>query len=300
MYNIISVDCDGNCPERSLFIDKETLRFVIEFVEELEKQELSLNEVQSLIRLMEAIRSMIGFMKFQDNERKNYDEILKSLFNRAVTMPPEIPEVREERDVSEVPETSPLHLSSSPPYDNNSPQEEDLEDLEDQEDEDDIVPVIDNSSRWNDWRETAKKIQNSSILKSVLKGFLYLLGITIVVFNVFILIALIQSADLPDKNPLCQPTASKGYHIRDWVDETSEKVRYQMWKFNQWLETRNNATVDSCPDCPACQTSPPCPPCPTFPKCPTCPRCPVVKKEAETCDLRSTTDIVSFQKGCIL
>ena len=295
LYNIISVDCDGRCLGRSSFVDKENLRFVIEFVEEVEKQELSLNEVQSLIRLMEAIRSMMGFMKFQDNERNDYDEILKSLLNRAVTMPPEIPEVREERDVSEVPETSPLHLPNNPPYDNNSPQEEDREDQED-----DIVPVIDNSPRWNDWRGIAKKIQNSSILKSVCKGFLYLLGITIVVFNVFILIALIQSADLPDKNPLCQPTASKGYHIRDWVDETSEKVRYQMWKFNQWLETRNNASVDSCPACPACPACQTCPTCPTFPKCPTCPNCPVLKKEAETCDLRAITDIVSFQKGGIL
>ena len=314
MYNIISLDCDGRFLESKLLVDKENLRFVIEFVEQLEKQELSLNEIQSLIRLMEAIRSMMGFMKFQETEKSDFNEILKNLLNRAVSMPPElhqINEVNEVRDASdasdaagasdvpdvpdastasEVPEvfeTSPLHLSSNPSYDNNSPQEGDR-------DEDEVVPVIDNSLRWNEWRGIGQRIRSSSILKSVFKGLLYLLGITIVVFNVFILIALIQSADLPDKNPLCQPTASKGYHIRDWVNETSEKVRYQMWKFNRWLETRSNISVDSCPVCPVCPT------CQTCPECPTCPKCPEVKKNAGACDLRAISDIVSFMKGSIV
>lgn len=303
--------------ESKLLVDKENLRFVIEFVEQLEKQELSLNEIQSLIRLMEAIRSMMGFMKFQETEKSDFNEILKNLLNRAVTMPPElhqINEVNEVRDASdasdasdaagasdvpdvpdastasEVPEvfeTSPLHLSSNPSYDNNSPQEGDR-------DEDEVVPVIDNSLRWNEWRGIGQRIRSSSILKSVFKGLLYLLGITIVVFNVFILIALIQSADLPDRNPLCQPTASKGYHIRDWVNETSEKMRYQMWKFNRWLETRSNIRVDSCPVCPVCPT------CQTCLECPTCPKCPEVKKDAEACDLRGISDIVSFMKGSIV
>ena len=258
----------------------------------------------------------MGFMKFQENEKNYFNEILKALLNRVVTMPPdisgvhEIPETTESSEVPgipgvpgvpgvpevpEVPEIPSAHLSNNPSYGSESPQDYGRN-------EDDVVPVTGKSIHWNNWRELGKKITSSSMLKSVLKGLLYLLGTTIVLFNIFILIALIQSVDQPDKNPLCQPTASTGYHIRDWVDETSEKVRYQVWKFNQWLETKSNDSTCSCPTCPTCAACPTCPTCPTCPICRVCPPCvdcTKVKQNAHSCDLKAITDIIAFQKGII-
>ena len=248
---------------------------------------------------MEAVRSMMGFMKFQDGEKKYINEILSRLLNRAANISPEITETPETTEIPEISSTNPSNDLSRGV---NSPHE-------DSPNEDETVPVVEETFGWNKIRKIGKTIVNSPVLKSTLRGLLYLLGAAIVIFNIFILIALIHSADLPDKNPLCQPTASTGYSIRDWVDETGEKVKYQMWKFNQWFEAKSNTPFCSCPECPECPESSKCPvpkECPACPVCPACPACPVCPKRSttkeyiQTYDLQSIPDNFSSQKGIIL
>ena len=240
--------------------------FVVSFIEQLESHDLELPEVLSLIRLMEAVRSMMGFSKLSEDEKKHFDVVFGRILNRATNLsssPSGLP-TQQSVDLSAEQSTLPDHSSAE-----SSTEDEVVP-------ENDSLHYNDNKLHWIQFKDVMNKVLHSSLLINTGKAMLCLLATAILAFNIFILVALLHSSDLPEKNPLCQPTAATGYHIRDWMEESSNKVKVQVWKLNEWWENKRENSQCSCPVCP---------PCPKVQAC------------KVTCDLKEIQDIIAFRKG---
>ena len=240
--------------------------FVVSFIEQLESHDLELPEVLSLIRLMEAVRSMMGFSKLSEDEKKHFDVVFGRILNRATNLsssPSGLP-TQQSVDLSAEQSTLPDHSSAE-----SSTEDEVVP-------ENDSLYYNDNKLHWIQFKDVMNKVLHSSLLINTGKAMLCLLATAILAFNIFILVALLHSSDLPEKNPLCQPTAATGYHIRDWMEESSNKVKVQVWKLNEWWENKRENSQCSCPVCP---------PCPKVQAC------------KVTCDLKEIQDIIAFRKG---
>ena len=240
--------------------------FVVSFIEQLESHDLELPEVLSLIRLMEAIRSMMGFSKLSEDEKKHFNVVFGRILNRATNLsssPSGLP-TQQSVDLSAEQPALPDHSSAE-----SSTEDEVVP-------ENDSLYYNDNKLHWIQFKDVMNKVLHSSLLINTGKAMLCLLATAILAFNIFILVALLHSSDLPEKNPLCQPTAATGYHIRDWMEESSNKVKVQVWKLNEWWENKRENSQCSCPVCP---------PCPKVQAC------------KVTCDLKEIQDIIAFRKG---
>ena len=215
---------------------------------------------------MEAVRSMMGFSKLSEDEKKHFDVVFGRILNRATNLsssPSGLP-TQQSVDLSAEQSTLPDHSSAE-----SSTEDEVVP-------ENDSLHYNDNKLHWIQFKDVMNKVLHSSLLINTGKAMLCLLATAILAFNIFILVALLHSSDLPEKNPLCQPTAATGYHIRDWMEESSNKVKVQVWKLNEWWENKRENSQCSCPVCP---------PCPKVQAC------------KVTCDLKEIQDIIAFRKG---
>ena len=215
---------------------------------------------------MEAVRSMMGFSKLSEDEKKHFDVVFGRILNRATNLsssPSGLP-TQQSVDLSAEQPALPDHSSAE-----SSTEDEVVP-------ENDSLHYNDNKLHWIQFKDVMNKVLHSSLLINTGKAMLCLLATAILAFNIFILVALLHSSDLPEKNPLCQPTAATGYHIRDWMEESSNKVKVQVWKLNEWWENKRENSQCSCPVCP---------PCPKVQAC------------KETCDLKEIQDIIAFRKG---
>lgn len=114
---------------------------------------------------------------------------------------------------------------------------------------------------------------------------LCLLGIALLCFNLFILVAFFQSSERPDINPQCQcqPTASAGYRLREWINQTSWKIKRQVWHMWDSVTTFFSSSHSLSPsitspsmECSECN-------CPTV-ECPEC-NCPTVECPKLSCPI---------------